>query len=409
MKYILYAIPAFFILISLEIVIDKLKKTGYYRLNDTVTNLSLGIGSQITGIFLKVLTLGTYHYIYTNYRLIEHIPNTWYLFILLFLGVDFFYYWFHRLTHEIGVLWGAHVVHHQSEEYNFSVALRQSWSQAAFSWVFYLPLAVIGYSTETFIVVAAIQLLYQFWIHTKLINRLPAPLEYILNTPSHHRVHHGQNPLYIDRNHGGTFIIFDRMFGTFQEELEEVVYGITKPANSWNPFWLNLDYYVDWCNTFSAAKGFLNKLKVVYKAPGWSPETNAVALFDRDHIKKYDTKVAAEFNYYVIFNFTLLLVFSSFFLKLSDENFFDELALVRVGFCVVVIFFTVSLGALLEQKKWALWIESFRLILFPTSVAYLLVLIQSSLLLPITYFLSVISILSFVFLILMKRKESNFS
>ncbi len=409
MKYILYAIPAFFILISLEIVIDKLKKTGYYRLNDTVTNLSLGIGSQITGIFLKVLTLGTYHYIYTNYRLIEHIPNTWYLFILLFLGVDFFYYWFHRLTHEIGVLWGAHVVHHQSEEYNFSVALRQSWSQAAFSWVFYLPLAVIGYSTETFIVVAAIQLLYQFWIHTKLINRLPAPLEYILNTPSHHRVHHGQNPLYIDRNHGGTFIIFDRMFGTFQEELEEVVYGITKPANSWNPFWLNLDYYVDWCNTFSAAKGFLNKLKVVYKAPGWSPETNAVALFDRDHIKKYDTKVAAEFNYYVIFNFTLLLVFSSFFLKLSDENFFDELALVRVGFCVVVIFFTVSLGALLEQKKWALWIESFRLILFPTSVAYLLVLIQSSLLLPITYFLSVISILSFVFLMLMKRKESNFS
>lgn len=403
MKYILYAIPAFFMLISLEVLIDKLKKTGYYRLNDTVTNLSLGIGSQITSIFLKVLTLGTYHYIYTNYRLIEHIPNTWYLFILLFLGVDFFYYWFHRLTHEIGVLWGAHVVHHQSEEYNFSVALRQSWSQAAFSWLFYLPLAFIGFSTETFIVVAAIQLLYQFWIHTKLINRMPAAFEYIFNTPSHHRVHHGQNPLYIDRNHGGTLIVFDRIFGTFQEELEEVVYGITKPANSWNPLWLNIDYYYDWWHTFRGAKGISNKLKVFYKAPGWSPETDTIAMFDRENIKKFDTSIAPIFNYYIIFNVVLLLVFSSFFLKLSEENFFKELLFVRVLICLVVIYFTVSLSAILERKNWAFFMEIGRLIIFPMSIACLLQLLQSAFFLPIVFFSVIISILSFAFLVVNNR------
>ena len=207
--------------------------------------MSCGIGSQVSGLFLKALTVLAYIKLYEISPLKGKIPNAWWVWVALFVGVDFFYYWFHRLAHEISIMWGSHAVHHQSEEYNLTVALRQAWYQGAFSFVFYLPLAIMGFRPEMFFVISALVTLYQFWIHTKLINKMPAPFEYIFNTPSHHRVHHGVNPQYIDKNHAGTLIIWDRMFGTFEPEVEEVVYGITKQSKSWNPIWLNFEYWVD--------------------------------------------------------------------------------------------------------------------------------------------------------------------
>ncbi len=376
MQYIVYAIPAFFLLIGVELLIDKLKKSGYYKLNDTVTNINLGIGSQLVGVFIKGLTLGAYIYIYEHFRFIQEIPNQALTFILLFIGVDFFYYWFHRLAHEIGVLWGSHVVHHQSEEYNFSVALRQSWSQGFFSWIFYIPLAFIGFKPEMFVLVSALQTLYQFWIHTKLIRKLPKPFEYLFNTPSHHRVHHGQNPLYIDRNHGGTLIVFDRMFGTFQEELEPLVYGITKPANSWNPIGLNVDYWKDWFTHFVQANGWINKLKTIYKAPGWTDKEIKTPTFSSANIHKFDVSLSKQINAYVLFQFVVLLLLSSLLLNIiGDQSLHIELYQ-KAFIALYMIFCLFAIGAILENKSWSKIIEVIRLIIFPIFMYYVIVLAQ---------------------------------
>jgi alkylglycerol monooxygenase len=222
---IILSIPIFFILIGMELIVDKVRKKSNYRFNDAITNISCGIGEQVTGVFFKLFIVTIYEILFEHYKLFD-IPVNWTTGILLFIGVDFFYYWFHRYSHVINLFWGGHVVHHQSEEYNLSVALRQGWFQKFFSFIFYLPLAIIGFSPIQFLTVSSLVTLYQFWIHTKNINRMGV-LEHVLNTPSHHRVHHGVNPKYIDKNHAGTFIIWDKMFGTFQEEEEEPIYGIT--------------------------------------------------------------------------------------------------------------------------------------------------------------------------------------
>ena len=220
-NYITLSIPIFFLLIGIELIVGRLKKEKLYRFNDALTNINLGIGSQVVGIMTKGLLFLAYLYLYENR--IFTFENTWVTWLFLFLGVDFFYYWFHRASHEINAMWAAHIVHHQSEDYNLSVALRQSWFQGWFSWAFYLPLAVVGFDPIMFATMASLNTLYQFWIHTTTIKTM-GPLEWIFNTPSHHRVHHGSNPKYIDRNHAGSLIIWDRMFGTFQQEEEEGKY-----------------------------------------------------------------------------------------------------------------------------------------------------------------------------------------
>ncbi|HTM99937.1 MAG TPA: sterol desaturase family protein, partial [Pedobacter sp.] len=241
--YIALSVPVFFILIGIELAYAFYKKLKYYRFNDSISNLSQGIGSQITGLFVKTLLFFGYKYIFENWRLFD-LPTTIWVWILLFIGVDFFYYWFHRMSHQVNALWAAHIVHHQSEEYNLTVALRQSWFQSWFAWVFYLPLAFIGFDPIMFVTLSAFNTLYQFWIHTRAIKHMGF-LEHILNTPSHHRVHHGSNPKYIDKNHAGSLIIWDKMFGTFQKEEEEVYFGITTPLASWNPVWANFHYWVE--------------------------------------------------------------------------------------------------------------------------------------------------------------------
>ncbi len=270
MDFIALSVPIFFALIFFELFISWRRQRYLYRFNDAVTNLSCGIGSQILGAYFKVLIFIAYTYLFTYFR-IATIPETPLNWFLLFLGVDFFYYWFHRLSHEINFIWATHIVHHQSEEYNLSVALRQSWFQGLFSRFFYIPLAIAGFSPIMIVTVGAFNTLYQFWIHTRTIDKM-GPLEWILNTPSHHRVHHGSNPKYIDKNDAGTLIIWDRMFGTFKAEEEEPTYGITKPLASWNPVWANFHY---WDELIALAKelcSFTDKIKVFIKPPGWRPE-----------------------------------------------------------------------------------------------------------------------------------------
>jgi len=230
---ILLSIPIFFILIGVELLVQHFSKRKLYRLNDAISNLSCGITSQITGVFLKIGTITLYQFLFEHFALIA-VPVNWWSVTILFVASDMLYYWGHRMSHEINLFWASHVVHHQSEDYNLSVALRQSSFQTIWTFGFYLPLAIIGFDTLTFALVTAFITLYQFWIHTEAIGKMGF-LELVLNTPSHHRVHHGRDPKYIDRNHAGTFIIWDKMFGAFQNEEETPTYGITKPLDSWNP------------------------------------------------------------------------------------------------------------------------------------------------------------------------------
>lgn len=366
-NYIVYSIPVFFLLIGVEILIDKLKNTGYYRLNDALSNIQAGITEQVTGAFLKTFVVGAYAWLFDHWRIFE-MPATPVMWVILFIGVDFFYYWFHRLAHEINILWGGHVVHHQSEEYNLSVALRQGAFQKFGSFLFYLPLAFIGFNPVMFIVVSQFQTLYQFWIHTKTINRLPAPLEYVLNTPSHHRVHHGRNPKYIDKNHGGTLIIWDRLFGTFQAEEEEVVYGITKPLRTWNPLRVQLDFWRDLLIDLRRMPSFSDKIKLLLLPPGWMPETlggpQTPSEITPNTVHKYDTHIRVQLNYYVFVQFVCVLIITSIFLFS-----FDGLELYKQLILLTYILISITaIGLILENNRRAPSVEFFRLAL--TAVAY---------------------------------------
>lgn len=360
--YIALSIPVFFILIAVELVYAFYKKLNYYRINDSIANLSQGIGSQLVGIFLKTGTFFGYLFIYEHWRFFSFSNSIW-TWLILFLGVDFFYYWFHRYSHQINALWAAHIVHHQSEEYNLTVALRQSWFQSGFSWIFYLPLAFVGFEPLMFLTVSAFNTLYQFWIHTRAIGKLGL-LEWILNTPSHHRVHHGSNPKYIDKNHAGTLIIWDRLFGTFQKEEEEVVYGITTPLASWNPVWANFHYWIELFYNFKNAKGLKEKFYVFFNSPGWFPESMGGRQYpkeiDLNNYVKYSPDYEHKFNVYIFFQFVFSLSIASILLFTASKLSLLQL----VSNSILVVLGLTAYGALMERKIWSKTIEILRLILW---------------------------------------------
>ncbi len=273
-NYVTLAVPFFFLLIGIEFVAGLVQRKRLYRFNDSINDLSCGIIDQIVGIFLKGLLFAGYLFLFENFRLFDILTAPpaakWVAAIGLLLGVDFCFYWFHRIAHEYAAPWATHVVHHQSEEYNLAVALRQSALEGCFAWVFYLPLAVIGFPPAWYLAMSALNLLYQFWIHTEAIDKL-GPLEWVFNTPSHHRVHHARNPKYLDKNYAGMLIIWDRMFGTFQPEQEQPVYGITKPLHSWNPLWANLHAWAELASDAWRAPRWRDKVKIWFMPLGWTP------------------------------------------------------------------------------------------------------------------------------------------
>lgn len=331
---IVLSIPIFFGLILLELFIDWVTGKRSYRLGDAYGNITCGIFEQTTGVLVKVFTVGLYVWAY-QYRIFE-IENSWLYLILLFIGVDFLYYWAHRMSHESNLLWLGHVVHHQSEDYNLSVALRQGAIQKLFTSPFYLPLAFIGFDPEAFVYILAWNTLYQFWIHTEKIGRM-GPLEYILNTPSHHRVHHGRNPKYIDKNHAATLIIWDRMFGTFQAEEERPTYGITKPVNSFNPI---IAHWKPFSDLASEMKGltFNEKMKLLVFAPGWYPKRLGGKQYapSVEGVKKFNRPLSKSQNVRVLIFFGLILGMVSAFLFTLEGMPDNQLYLGIAAICISV-------------------------------------------------------------------------
>lgn len=360
---IVLSIPIFFLLIGIELAVERFSHRKLYRLPDAISNLSCGITSQLSGLFLKILAIGVYEILFSNFAFFE-LEKGWLYWVSLFLLVDFAYYWAHRMSHEVNLFWGGHVVHHQSEDYNLSVALRQSSFQIVWTFAFNLPLALIGFETLDFALISALNTLYQFWIHTETIKKLGF-LEYFLNTPSHHRVHHGRDPKYIDKNHAGSLIIWDKMFGTFQAEEEKPTYGITKPINSWNAVWANFSHYAEMGKDLKRIEKWSDKVKYLFKKPGWLPASlggyRAVPEVDKTTYKKYETPAPVALNYYVLFQYALCLVGTGLFLFKQNEFLLGE----KVFFTIIISIVVVNSGVLFENKAWVKWAEWIRIIVYP--------------------------------------------
>jgi alkylglycerol monooxygenase len=369
-SYIHLAIPVFFALIGVEILAARLLERDAYRFGDSIADLSCGILQQVLGVFLKTMLLAGYAWLFARHRLFD-LPSTSVLAWLgCFLGVDFLYYWFHRFSHEVNAGWAAHVVHHQSEEYNLTVALRQGALQPAISWVFYLPLALLGFPPLVFLAASSFNTLYQFWIHTRLIGRL-GPLEWVLNTPSHHRVHHGRNPKYIDRNHGGTLIVWDRLFGTFRAEEEEPVYGITRPLRSFNPVWANLQVPTDLARMAARTRRLPDAMRLLGKRPGWRPEELGGYVpppeVDPAREVKYDVRMPGGLRAYVLTQFVVVTLGTVVFLFRAA----DLAPLPRFSAAVAIVVSLAILGGLLDRRSWAFSSEIVRLLLASVALALL--------------------------------------
>ena len=292
-QVIVLATPVFLLLIALDWAVGLARRRNTYRLADAMNSIGLGIISQIAGVFTRLATIGIYTLAFEHVALWKLPAGAWWVWLLALLGYDLAYYWLHRAGHRIALFWAAHVVHHQSEDYNLSTALRQTGSGWLVGWIFYLPLAVLGVPPAVFAVVALVDLLYQFWVHTQQVGKL-GWFDRWFCSPSNHRAHHAVNDRYLDRNYGGIFIFWDRLFGTFVEEdaADPCVYGTRSPLRSWNPVWANLQVYADLARDAWHTERWADKLRVWFRPPGWRPADVAARFpkpaFELDRWQRYD-------------------------------------------------------------------------------------------------------------------------
>jgi len=264
-----YAIPAFFVLMLVESFVTTSARRLGYEAKDTAASLTMGVGNVLIDLFMKGVHLAFLTAV-SSFALLR-LDGSWWVWALLLVADDFVYYWFHRLHHDVRFLWAAHVNHHSSQRYNLSTALRQSWTTPFTSLLFYWPLALIGFEPHMILSAIAINTLYQFWIHTEGIERV-GWLEYVINTPSHHRVHHATNVEYLDRNHGGMFIIWDKLFGTFEPERAPVRYGLTRNIDTFNPVRIAFHEWDAMLRDFRRPNPWWIRLSYLFRPPGWSPD-----------------------------------------------------------------------------------------------------------------------------------------
>ena len=351
--FITYAVPVFFLMIGIEFIFGVIKGTNNYRLNDSIAAISLGLISRLPPLLNLGIQGVVWTYVATNLNMSLMPKDSWVTWVIAFLFYDLCYYWMHRMSHEVKVLWASHVVHHQGEEFNLSTALRQTSSGWLWKWIFYIPMFMVGIPGEVFFTVAAINLLYQFWVHTEHIKTLGA-LELIFITPSNHRIHHAQNPEYIDANYGGVFIIWDRIFGTYIPERDDLkpIYGTVKPLRSWNPIWSNLEIYHQMIRDTIHTKTLKNKIKVWFSSTRWRPE-DVYEKFphvtnDLEDFEKYDpdtnrtTKFFTSVQFIINSSISTIIIFT-----IADQSYLQSCML-----AIMLVASTTLVTSIIENKKW---------------------------------------------------------
>ena len=351
--FITYAVPVFFLMIGIEFIFGVIKGTNNYRLNDSIAAISLGLISRLPPLLNLGIQGVVWTYVATNLNMSLMPKDSWVTWVIAFLFYDLCYYWMHRMSHEVKVLWASHVVHHQGEEFNLSTALRQTSSGWLWKWIFYIPMFMVGIPGEVFFTVAAINLLYQFWVHTEHIKTL-GPLELIFITPSNHRIHHAQNPEYIDANYGGVFIVWDRIFGTYIPERDDLkpIYGTVKPLRSWNPIWSNLEIYHQMIRDTIHTKTLKNKIKVWFSSTRWRPE-DVYEKFphvtnDLEDFEKYDpdanrtTKFFTSVQFIINSSISTIIIFT-----IADQSYLQSCML-----AIMLVASTTLVTSIVENKKW---------------------------------------------------------
>lgn len=354
MNYVEVAIPFFILAMLVEYLYGKLRRKQTYRLSDTVNSLQLGTLSRLVDVLRLSFSAVVFGALVKWTGLPQWSMDSWIHWVAAFVAYDFFYYWKHRYGHEWRIMWASHIAHHQSEEFNLSTALRQTGTDYI-GFVFYIPLYLAGVPAKAIITVGSLNLIYQFWVHTEHIRRL-GPLEWIFVTPSNHRVHHARNPEYIDRNYGGVFIVWDRLFGTFKDEREDTpcVYGVTTGLDSWNPLWANVHFWWGTAKLAWRTKNWGDKLRIWFKPPGWAPADVQLAKSERPITLKFDPPTSRFTRSYTFVQFWLVLFGSLWLLEMESDlpRAFVLLAFAWVCFAMFVQALWLEGRALATRFEW---------------------------------------------------------
>ena len=362
---LLWVVPAFYLLIIIEVLYGHYKKTQTYHLMDTIASLSSGTTNLLKDILGLTIIIISYPFLLSKLSLFD-VENTLWVYIIAFICIDFSSYWNHRLNHKINIFWNQHVIHHSSEEFNLACALRQSISNfLGYGALFLIPAAIFGIPHEVIGLLLPLHLFGQFWYHTRHIGKLGI-LEYIIVTPSQHRVHHAINPIYIDKNLGAIFCVWDRWFGTFQEELDDEppVYGVLKPVSTWNPILINFTHVWGLILDFFRTKSFKEKFLLWFMPTGYRPKDVAEKypinkIDDVHNFNKYSPPTNKLVTSWVLFQWLSTNVLVFFFLS-NFSKFNTNQSLIFGGIIFLSIF---SYSAVMDGFKWAYKLEFVRNIL----------------------------------------------
>ncbi|MEM7162555.1 MAG: sterol desaturase family protein [Bacteroidota bacterium] len=361
-KALLIGIPFFLVLIIVELLYGLLKKDIKYRTIDTISSLASGISNILKDTLGLAIVLISYPFILKHIALFK-MESTFLVYFIAFIALDFGNYWQHRLAHKVNIFWNKHLIHHSSEEFNLACALRQPVAGIfGYFALFLIPAAILGVPNEVIALLAPIHLFAQFWYHTQHIGKLGF-LEYIIVTPSQHRVHHAINPEYIDKNLAAIFCVWDRMFGTFQEELKEVppVYGVLKPVKTWNPVLINFQHFWRLCQDAWRTRKWIDKVRIWFMPTGWRPD-DVKSNYQMETVKnpyslnKYDTSPQKKFTAYAIFQL-LSITFLMLYMFANFEN-LDAISTMTIGLFLFAGIFGFT--SLLDYSKWAGYWEIIR-------------------------------------------------
>lgn len=355
---IVLVVPIFLLFLYLEYYLSKKKNKEVFEYGSSISNISIGITERFINLFVAGFFYNIFVWVYDNYRLLD-IANTWYTGFALLLVADFVWYWYHRLGHQINIFWAAHIVHHHSEEFNFTAATRITTIQAFIRTPFWCILPLVGFHPNQVMVILVVHGAYSFFTHTQVVNA-PKWMEKVLITPSLHGVHHASNQKYLDKNFGDVFVFWDKIFGTFMQEQEKPTYGITHSLNRHSFLWQHFHYYFEIFEAARRENSFKNKLKIIFGNPGVIDQNIRVdveKLFFEGHRK---STLSSNLKTYV----NVQLLFSLYFLVFATINFTDFSNLDKWNYTGILIITLINIGALLEQRKWIYYLEIFRFLFF---------------------------------------------
>lgn len=360
---ILLIIPAFILLIWIEYKVSKIKKIDSFDFNSSIVNVCIGIAERLSDLFFAGVFYAGFSFIHKNYGLLE-IETTVWTYLLLLIAADFLWYWYHRLGHEINIFWAAHIVHHQSEDYNFTVSARITVLQSFIRFIFWSVLPLAGFNEKMVAIIIMVHGLYSFFVHTRVIGKLGV-LEKIFVTPSHHRVHHASNEKYLDKNYGNMFIFWDKIFGTFAEEKEAPVYGLTTQLKSHSFLWQHFHSYLELWETVKLQQGWQNKFLILFKKPdsiSYEVRQNLETrfLFARNNEKSSGKSVGI----LGMRKYNLIQIGISFILLIFLQLKFKELSpLFKFSISFFTFITLINICAILERRVWIVYLEYIRIII----------------------------------------------